>query len=88
MPGGTARTASYISILLNVPYDADPRGCARAGGDSYHHGLGVRYLHHCPGAGHDPAHHEVRVAYSTQADTVMLYPADNMMTLLPAAALR
>ena len=26
---------------------------------------------------------EVRVAYSTQADTVMLYPADNMMTLLP-----
>ena len=28
---------------------------------------------------------EVRVAYSTQTDTVMLYPADNMMTLLPAA---
>ena len=26
---------------------------------------------------------EVRVAYSTQADTIMLYPADNMMTLLP-----
>ena len=28
---------------------------------------------------------EVRVAYSTQTDTVMLYPADNMMTLLPSA---
>ena len=29
---------------------------------------------------------EVRVAYSTQADTVMLYPVDNMMTLLPREA--
>ena len=49
---------SYISVLLNVPYDADPEGMRpRAGGDRHDHGLGVRHLHHRPGAGHDPAHH-------------------------------
>ena len=57
---------SYISVLLNVPYDADPEGMR-------------------PALDTTQPITEVRVAYSTQTDTVMLYPADNMMTLLPAA---
>ena len=77
---------SYISVLLNVPYDADPEGMRPALAES---GTIMDWVFDtytiAPALDTTQPITEVRVAYSTQTDTVMLYPADNMMTLLPAA---
>ena len=75
---------SYISVLLNVPMESDPEGGRPAlletgtimdwVFNTYTIALALDTTQPIT---------EVRVAYSTQSDTVMLYPADNMMTLLP-----
>lgn len=75
---------SYISILLNVPYDADPEGMRPALVETAAIMDWVFDTYTiAPALDTTQPITEVRVAYSTQADTVMLYPADNMMTLLP-----
>ena len=77
---------SYISVLLNVPYDADPEGMRPAlaeTGTIMDWVFGTYTI--APALDTTQPITEIRVAYSTQTDTVMLYPADNMMTLLPAA---
>lgn len=77
---------SYISVLLNVPYDADPEGMRPALAET---GTIMDWVFDtyaiAPALDTTQPITEIRVAYSTQTDTVMLYPADNMMTLLPAA---
>ena len=75
---------SYISILLNVPYDADPEGMRPALVETATIMDWVFDTYtSAPALDTTQPITEVRVAYSTQADTIMLYPADNMMTLLP-----
>ena len=75
---------SYIRILLNVPYDADPEGMRPALVETATIMDWVFDTYTiAPALDTTQPITEVRVAYSTQADTVMLYPADNMMTLLP-----
>ena len=75
---------SYISILLNVPFDADPEGMRPALVETATIMDWVFDTYTiAPALDTTQPITEVRVAYSTQADTVMLYPADNMMTLLP-----
>ena len=75
---------SYISILLNVPYDADPEGMRPALVETATIMDWVFDTYTiAPALDTTQPITEVRVAYSTQAGTVMLYPADNMMTLLP-----
>ena len=75
---------SYISILLNVPYDADPEGMRPALVETATIMDWVFDTYTiAPALDTTQPITEVRVAYSTQTDTVMLYPADNMMTLLP-----
>lgn len=75
---------NYISILLNVPYDADPEGMRPALVETATIMDWVFDTYTiAPALDTTQPITEVRVAYSTQADTVMLYPADNMMTLLP-----
>ena len=75
---------SYISILLNVSYDADPEGMRPALVETATIMDWVFDTYTiAPALDTTQPITEVRVAYSAQADTVMLYPADNMMTLLP-----
>ena len=75
---------SYISILLNVPYDADPEGMRPALVETATIMDWVFDTYTiAPALDTTQPITEGRVAYSTQADTIMLYPADNMMTLLP-----
>lgn len=75
---------SYISILLNVPYDADSEGMRPALVETATIMDWVFDTYTiAPALDTTQPITEVRVAYSTQADTIMLYPADNMMTLLP-----
>ena len=75
---------SYISVVLNVPYEADPDQARPALYETAQL-MDVIFGSFTIAAALDPTQPitEVRVAYSTQADTVMLYPVDNMMTLLP-----
>ena len=75
---------SYISVLLNVPMESDPEGGRPALLET---GTIMDWVFNtytiAPALDTTQPITEVRVAYSTQADTVMLYPADNIMTLLP-----
>lgn len=75
---------SYISVLLNVPMESDPEGGRPALLET---GTIMDWVFNtytiAPALDTTQPITEIRVAYSTQADTVMLYPADNMMTLLP-----
>ena len=75
---------SYISVLLNVPMESDPEGGRPALLET---GTIMDWVFNtytiAPALDTTQPITEVRVTYSTQADTVMLYPADNMMTLLP-----
>ena len=75
---------SYISVPLNVPMESDPEGGRPALLET---GTIMDWVFNtytiAPALDTTQPITEVRVAYSTQADTVMLYPADNMMTLLP-----
>lgn len=75
---------SYISVVLNSPYDADPDGSRPALVETAKL-MDVIFDSFTVAAALDPTQPitEIPVVYATQADTVMLYPADNMMTLLP-----
>ena len=76
---------SYISVVLNVPMESDEGG--RPALLETGTLMDWVFATYTIAPALDPTQPitEVRVAYSTQTDTVMLYPADNMMTLLPAA---
>lgn len=75
---------SYISVLLGVPYEADPEGKRPALAET---GTLMDWVFKsytiAPALDTTQAITELPVRYATQADTIMLYPADNMMTLLP-----
>lgn len=74
---------SYISVVLNVPLESDEGG--RPALLETGTLMDWVFATYTIAPALDPTQPitEVRVAYSTQADTVMLYPVDNMMTLLP-----
>ena len=74
---------SYISVVLNVPMESDEGG--RPALLETGTLMDWVFATYTIAPALDPTQPitEVRVAYSTQADTVMLYPVDNMMTLLP-----
>ena len=76
---------SYISVVLNVPLESDEGG--RPALLETGTLMDWVFATYTIAPALDPTQPitEVRVAYSTQTDTVMLYPADNMMTLLPSA---
>ena len=80
---------SYISVVLNSPNSIDPYTYPTKRPALYETGLLMDWVFDtytiAPALDTTQPITEVRVAYSTQTDTVMLYPADNMMTLLPAA---
>ena len=75
---------SYISVVLNVPYEADPDGARPALVETAKL-MDVIFDSFTIAAALDPTQPitEIPVDYATQSDTVMLYPTDNMMTLLP-----
>ncbi len=74
---------SYISVVLNVPMESDEGGRpALLETGTLMDWVFATYTI-TPALDTTQPITEVRVAYSTQADTVMLYPVDNMMTLLP-----
>ena len=74
---------SYISVVLNVPLESDEGGRpALLETGTLMDWVFATYTI-APALDTTQPITEVRVAYSTQADTVMLYPVDNMMTLLP-----
>ena len=75
---------NYISVLLNVPNSTDEEGGRPALLET---GTLMDWVYAtytiAPALDTTQPITESRVAYSTQTDTVMLYPADDMMTLLP-----
>ena len=75
---------SYISVVLNVPYEADPDQARPALYETAQL-MDVIFDSFTIAAALDPTQPitEIPVDYATQSDTVMLYPTDNMMTLLP-----
>ena len=75
---------SYISVVLNVPYEADPDQARPALYETAQL-MDVIFNSFTIAAALDPTQPitEIPVDYATQSDTVMLYPTDNMMTLLP-----
>ncbi len=80
---------SYISVVLNVPYDADPEGTRPALAETAERWTGRSPPLPSPRRWIPPSPSpRCRVVFDSQTDTVMLYPADNMMTLLPAAGRR
>ena len=75
---------SYISVVLNSPYEADPDASRPALYETAKL-MDVIFDSFTIAAALDPTQPitEIPVSYATQADTVMLYPSSNMMTLLP-----
>ena len=75
---------NYISVLLNVPNSTDEEGGRPALLET---GTLMDWVYTtytiAPALDTTQPITESRVVYSTQTDTVMLYPADDMMTLLP-----
>ena len=75
---------NYISVLLNVPNSTDEEGGRPALRET---GTLMDWVYAtytiAPALDTTQPITESRVVYSTQTDTVMLYPADDMMTLLP-----
>lgn len=75
---------NYISVLLNVPNSTDEEGGRPALLET---GTLMDWVYAtytiAPALDTTQPITESRVVYSTQTDTVMLYPADDMMTLLP-----
>ncbi len=75
---------SYISVLLNVPNSVDEEGgrpALRETATLMDWVFGTYTV--APALDTTQPITESHVRYSTQTDTVMLYPADDMMTLLP-----
>ena len=75
---------NYISVLLNVPNSTDEEGGRPALLET---GTLMDWVYAtytiAPALDTTQPITESRVVYSTQTDTVMLYPADDTMTLLP-----
>lgn len=75
---------NYISVVLNVPNATDPDGGRPALLET---GTLMDWVYDtytiAPALDTTQPITESRIVYSTQTDTVMLYPADDMMTLLP-----
>ena len=75
---------NYISVVLNVPNGTDPDGGRPALLET---GTLMDWVYEtytiAPALDTTQPITESRIGYSTQTDTVMLYPADDMMTLLP-----
>lgn len=72
---------SYISVVMHCPLEEDNRPAL------YETGLLMDWVFDtytiAPALDVTSPLTELRVVYSTEADSVMLYPANNMMTLLP-----
>lgn len=80
----TQNGESYISVVLNTPIgDEDPRPALTETARL----MDWVFATYTIAAALDVTSPitEIPVVYATQADSVMLYPADNMMTLLPRA---
>ena len=75
---------NYISVVLNVPNATDEEGGRPALLET---GTLMDWVYAtytiAPALDTTQPITESRIVYSTQTDTVMLYPADDMMTLLP-----
>lgn len=75
---------NYISVVLNVPNATDEEGGRPALLET---GTLMDWVYDtytiAPALDTTQPITESRIVYSTQTDTVMLYPADDMMTLLP-----
>ena len=75
---------NYISVVLNVPNATDPDGGRPALLET---GTLMDWVFAtytiAPALDTTQPITESRIVYSTQTDTVMLYPSDDMMTLLP-----
>ena len=75
---------NYISVVLNVPNATDEEGGRPALLET---GKLMDWVYEtytiAPALDTTQPITESRIVYSTQTDTVMLYPADDMMTLLP-----
>lgn len=75
---------NYISVVLNVANGTDPDGGRPALLET---GTLMDWVYEtytiAPALDTTQPITESRIVYSTQTDTVMLYPADDMMTLLP-----
>ena len=78
---------SYISVLLNVPYDADPEGMRPALAET---GTIMDWVFDSfsiqAALDTDLTIAEIPVRYSSDTDTLQLYPNDSMMTLLPSTS--
>lgn len=78
---------SYISVVLNSPNSIDPYEYPTKRPALYETGLLMDWVFESfaiqPAMQVGEPLAEVKVKYSTDADTVMLYPADDMMTILP-----
>ena len=80
----TQNGENYISVLLNVPLESDPEGGRPALLET---GTLMDWVFDtytvAPALDTTQPITELPVVYATQADTVMVYPDNNMMTLLP-----
>lgn len=78
---------SYISVVLNSPNSIDPYTYPTKRPALYETGLLMDWVFDSfaiqPAMQVGEPLAEVKVKYSTDADTVKLYPADDMMTILP-----
>lgn len=78
---------TYISVVLNSPVSCDPYPYQKDHPASYETGLLMDWVFENfaiqPAMKTGEPLAEVKVRYSTDADTVMLFPADDMMTILP-----
>ncbi len=78
---------TYISVVLNSPNSCDPYEYPTPRPALYETGLLMDWIFESfaiqPAMQTGEPLAEVKVKYSTDADTVMLYPADDMMTILP-----
>lgn len=78
---------TYISVVLNSPNTVDPYEYPTPRPALYETGQLMDWVFDSfaiqPAMQTGEPLAEVKVKYSTDADTVMLYPADDMMTILP-----
>lgn len=84
---GTKNGENYISVVLNSPNSVDPNTYPTKRPALYETAELMDWVFDSfsiqPAIQTGEPVAEVKVKYSTDADTVMLYPADDMMTILP-----
>lgn len=78
---------TYISVVLNSPNACDPSGYPTLRPALYETGLLMDWVYESfavqPSLDKNEPIAEISVKYSTDADTVMLYPTDDLKTILP-----